>query len=101
MTKTEREIYLKAIDFYGDVFQAVKTVEEMAELTQQLSKYIIKKHCKPEKLLEEYVDVMIMLEQLAVIFDWDEKTILAQKRVKMTRLQRRVDNGHKNYLAGS
>ena len=100
MTKTEREIYLKAIDFYGDVFQAVKTIEEMAEFTQQLSKYIIKKG-KPEKLLEEYVDVMIMLEQLAVIFDWDEKTILAQKRVKMTRLQRRVDNGHKNYLAGS
>jgi hypothetical protein len=97
--KTEEQEFLEyCINYFGVNKQEVVAIEEMAELTQQLSKFIINHSNKSrEKLLEEFVDVTIMLNQLKIIFGITDEEIETNKNFKLTRLgiyiQRRIDAG--------
>lgn len=52
-------------DFYGLEHQCVKCLEEMAELSVELAKYLQGDNMvSPVKLREELADVTIMVEQL-------------------------------------
>lgn len=53
-------------DFYGLEHQCVKCLEEMAELSVELAKYLQGDNTEvsPVKLREELADVTIMVEQL-------------------------------------
>jgi NTP pyrophosphatase (non-canonical NTP hydrolase) len=67
----KRENYLqtlhRAIMHYGEDLQQIVAMEEMAELTQQISKML--RHCGDlEHLAEEIADVQIMLDQLVMIY---------------------------------
>ena len=80
-----QEIYKSAITKYGEHTQIDMAIEEMAELTQALSKY---KRGKSHNVEEEIADVEIMLEQMRLIFD--SKKVDEIKQEKIVRLDKRV-----------
>lgn len=84
----EMAIYEAAITKWGDKAQILMAVEEMAELTKALLKYL-RYGERPEVLdsiMEERADVEIMLNQLHVIFgDCSE-----QECAKLSRLENRI-----------
>lgn len=79
------EIYQEAIKTWGPHMQIDMCIEEMAELTQALVKY---KRGKGDlhNIAEEIADVSIMLEQMIVVFDCNNKTV-NYKRFKLARLK--------------
>lgn len=62
------EIYEKALEKWGHGLQLVKTIEELGELIQEVSKVLIDhetgEFVKVDKLAEEIADVEIMLDQI-------------------------------------
>lgn len=81
------------IEFFGEQKQQAVAVEEMAELTQQLCKFMIgHSNAKRENLVEEFVDVTIMLNQIKIIFEITDEEISSARAFKLERL--------KNYIAG-
>ena len=88
----------RAIDTYGEIRQVDKCVEEMSELTKALLKL---RYAKPtgveadilrDAVSEEMADVEIMLEQLHMIYQNDNK-VNEYRQKKIERLERRL-NGH-------
>lgn len=63
MTEEQKAICHKIAEHYGEKHQMLKAVEEMAELTQAIMKYI-DNPAKWDDLLEELADVLIMTEQI-------------------------------------
>lgn len=98
--ESEQEFLRYCIEYFGVYKQEIVAIEEMAELTQQLSKFVINhKNKNREKVLEEFVDVQIMLNQLKIIFEITDEEIETSKNFKLTRLgiyiQKRIDEGIK------
>ena len=92
MTYGERErIYKKAIDTYGPFNQTVIAMEEMSELIKELSKNYRGKQNK-EAIAEEVSDVIIMMEQLCMIYSIKEE-VEVWKRRKLDRLDKGLQNG--------
>lgn len=90
MTYEERRaVYFAAIDHYGSDSQILMAVEEMAELTKELAKTFRPNETTTEKLVDEIADVVVMLEQLRLIFDVNEEV---QERIdfKVQRLAQRI-----------
>lgn len=83
-----QEILQRAIDKYGKQMQMVVAMEEMAELTKELSKAL---RGKPNttSIAEEIADVEIMLEQIKIIFDCEEY-VHDMEDYKLKRLSRRL-----------
>ena len=73
--------------------QMVVAIEELSELQKELSKYLRNKLDK-SNLLEEYVDVLIMMEQIKLLFDFQNKDIEMVKNYKLNRLQERYTNNN-------
>ena len=78
-----RDIYTAAVKKFGKEHQLVLCMEEMAELTKELSKNIT-------NISEEMDDVEIMLEQLRVIFG-NRSEVDTIKAEKLLRLADRVE----------
>lgn len=89
-----REDFLKeCIEYFGETKQQAVCVEEMAELTQQLCKFMIDHPNKSrEKLVEEYVDVLIMLNQMKIIFNITDEEVENGKVFKLARLKKFIDS---------
>ncbi len=77
MTEQQKEmaIYERAVDLFGEEVQVNKAIEELAELTQALSKWLTYNNTGignikaiEENIALERADVAIMLNQLDVIF---------------------------------
>lgn len=98
-------VYEKAQDFYGNVRQAVKCIEEMSELTKVLTKMICEgvithneinfnenpiNSSERRHLIEEIVDVALMLEQIKFMFDIDNNEIKCETKIKVDRLLKRI-----------
>ena len=83
-----QEILQRAIDKYGKQMQMVVAMEEMAELTKELSKAL---RGKPNttSIAEEIADVEIMLGQIKIIFDCEEY-VHDMEDYKLKRLSRRL-----------
>ncbi|MGL5440816.1 MAG: hypothetical protein ACRDA4_10640 [Filifactoraceae bacterium] len=64
----EKDIYKAAILEFGENAQKVKSIEEMAELTQALIKEILNGKGS-SNVEEEIADVQIMLNQLKMMYD--------------------------------
>ena len=69
--------------------QAIVAIEELAEFQKELIKYIRGKLDK-SNLLEEYVDAMIMMEQMKILFELKDEDIQKFKNWKLTRLEERM-----------
>lgn len=85
------ENYKTIINNYGESKQKIKAIEEMSELQKELCKDILHKG-KKENITEEMADVEIMLNQLKIIFDNEEKVKeIIEEKIKRTK--ERIKNG--------
>lgn len=87
--KNDFEILETAINTYGAEKQTMVAIEEMSELTKELIKNMRGNHNIVE-ITEEMADVMIMLEQLLIIYDIDLKSVEKFMDLKLGRLEQRL-----------
>lgn len=87
-------IYDKIIKKFGEEKQIVVAIEELSELQKALCKYLRNKELT-YNLLEEIADVTIMLEQLKIIFDIDDKQVVEEIYKKELRIEERYLKGEK------
>lgn len=97
MTPWETAICQRAVEAYGKEHQLIICMEEMAELTKELTKNL-RGRCNLQDISEEVADVEIMLEQVKVIFDLKEE-ISEAKEAKLLRLQKHIvrNTGEQDY----
>ena len=86
VTEGGYKTYEKAIETYGKEMQMIVAMEEMSELTKELSKCLRKKEAN---VAEEMADVMIMLQQLLIIFNNEREVELIMQQ-KIDRLRNRL-----------
>lgn len=78
----------QAVDTYGKEHQLTVCMEEMAELTKELSKNIRGLDNLPQ-IAEEIADVEVMLEQLKIIFGIRD-SVADVKDLKLIRLNKTI-----------
>lgn len=83
-----RDTYTAAVEAYGKHSQLIMAMEEMAELTKELSKNI-RGAQNITAISEEIADVEIMLEQLKVIFS-NRAEVDRERSEKLKRLAGRL-----------
>ena len=89
MTYEEREpVYLNALVHFGYLKQMVKCLEELAECQQAIAKVILGGE-NFDHMAEEIADAIIMLEQMRMMFNIDEK-VSAYMAAKVRRLDKRL-----------
>jgi hypothetical protein len=95
----EDEILSSAIAHFGENAQIIKSIEEMSELSTELSRYL-NRDLDPyaaglvfveRKVIEELADVMIMCKQLQMIFEGHSPLADSVDRWKAKKLQRLDD----------
>lgn len=87
--KTISEILNRAIQTYGRHSQIWMAVEETAELNNALAKFQRGRN-NDQDVITEIADVIIMTEQLAIMFGQDK--VRAEVLRKLARLNSRLDN---------
>lgn len=87
---TKDEILKSAIERYGNTYQLIISMEEMAELTKELSKFLRGAH-NEDAIAEEIADVRIMLDQLEIMFDCAGAAAVYEA-AKVERLRRRLED---------
>lgn len=80
----DKEIYLKAINTFGENQQIIKAIEELGELSTALARHFTKNESSAN-INEEIADVEIMISQLRLIFSNAE--IDHHKKEKLERLK--------------
>lgn len=89
---TEPELlYKAAIAKFGTRHQVIKAIEEMAELTVELTKYLNGHQMRIKELRFEIIDVLITVTQLEKIFIPDETELFGMIETKLAKLQRLVN----------
>lgn len=93
MEEKERiEIYKQAIESWGVQNQVLMVMEESGEMLNALAKFNRGRSTEAE-IRTELADVWILMEQMAVVFGWDE--FQAEKERKLQRLKKRLEDGFK------
>jgi len=64
----QSNIYRELVDKFGQKHQMYVLVEEMGEATAAISQFLNRNRDVEEEMLEEIADVVIMLEQMKVIY---------------------------------
>ena len=82
---TDLEIYKRLRAQNGDTAQLVVAVEELSELTKEITKCLRSKG-NIDHLAEEVADVEIMVEQVKLIFNVQDKVEVA-RQIKLQRLE--------------
>lgn len=93
-----KEILKKAIKHYGTHNQMLKCIEECGELSRAVSRILIELSSgdcfttkeSEENLYEEMADVIIMLRQMAMIFQCEGR-VQVQIAKKIDRLKERLE----------
>ena len=94
-----KEILQKAIDTYGTHNQMLKCIEECGELSRAVSRILIELSSgdgfttkeSEENLHEELADVLIMIEQMIMMFDCGDEVFVQQVK-KINRLKERLNS---------
>lgn len=81
----EKELYELAIKKWGKDLQLIMVMEEMSELTKELSKHL-RNGYNFNNIAEEVADVEIMLEQIKVVFSFPRR-VEWHKEKKLKRLK--------------
>lgn len=84
----ETHILQKAIDRWGEDAQTKMVLEEMSELQKEICKRW-RGRDNQDAIAEETADVEIMLDQLKMMLDIQEK-VRAYRKAKLERLQERL-----------
>lgn len=83
------QLYNKVREKRGEALVALKAIEEMGELSAVLSKFLGEDETLLPNVQEEIADVLIMMEQLRLIFF---PTMVDRKKdEKLARLERRAN----------
>jgi len=85
--KIDKEIYKALEKKYGQEHQVTVCIEELAELTKALTKYLRNHETHPMIMIEEIADVEICLAQMKIFFDM-RNGVDFFKDFKMKRLQK-------------
>lgn len=88
----EKELY-KELLLLNSSAQMIVAIEELSELQKELTKALRNKIDRVA-ILEEYVDVMIMLEQIKILYELNDKDINLMKKMKLDRLRERLENNN-------
>lgn len=90
------DILEQAVAKYGKHAQVLQAIEEMSELTKELLKNINRGKENRKEIAEETADVMIMLYQIAMIYDKEDKNfsdiVFDTMIKKIKRLKKRMDD---------
>ena len=94
MTQAEKDLYERNIQYHGIEQETTIAMEECSELIQAISK------CKRygcidkyrENLIEEIADVLIIINELQLIYDISDSDIENIKNTKMDRMDYRIKN---------
>lgn len=79
----------KAIESWGESLQVDMAIEEMAELTKELLKQ--RRYGYNQKnIAEELADVIIMIEQMIMLYDMNNE-VENQIKYKLQRLEKRLN----------
>lgn len=84
---TDKDLYNKLIERFGDKHQLAVAVEECAELSKELTKAIRGKG-NDMRIAEEIADVFICLKQVAMMFGIDREMVNIFKEFKLARLRK-------------
>lgn len=100
MRKDFEEHYKNFLSSWGYDAQAFMAIEEMSELTKELSKrYRKRQDYNEEDLIEEIADVLNMVEQLEVYFGESKVEKVREEKIKrtLTRLNKwKEEQGEQN-----
>lgn len=88
-TSGQRSIMAEIISYYGHEPQKMMLLEEMIELQKEIF------HYDPdlEAITEEVADVLIMLEQIQMMYHISETKLHKITNEKLHRQLRRIENG--------
>ena len=94
MTQAEKDLYERNIKYHGIEQETTIAMEECSELIQAISK------CKRygcinkyrENLIEEMADVLIMIDELKMIYQISDVDISDIRQYKMNRQSYRIKN---------
>lgn len=84
------DISKKAIQHYGETIQMFVAIEEMSELTKELTKHMRGEDNK-EAMTEEIADVYIMIEQVMYMNEISLNDVVEKMHEKLNRLKERMD----------
>lgn len=87
---TYQEIFNKAISTYGEKAQKLMAIEEMSELTKEICKDFRGKLDR-EHLIEEMADVLIMLDQMLLLYKISGEEVGLMRIKKVERLKERLE----------
>lgn len=93
-----KDVLQKAIKHYGTHNQMLKCIEECGELSRAVSRVLTELSSgdgftteeSQENLYEELADVLIMIEQMIIMFDCGDEVFIQQVK-KMKRLKERLE----------
>ena len=83
------DVLENAIHTYGVSLQLVIAIEEMAELTQAISKSFRGEENRDD-IIGEVADVIVMLEQIILIYNLDHQDIENMIQERLARLERKL-----------
>ena len=94
MTQTEKDLYERNIQYHGIEQETTIAMEECSELIKAISK------CKRygcvdkyrDNLIEEIADVLIIINELQLIYDISDNDIENIKKYKIDRMDYRIKN---------
>ena len=87
MINYDDETLFQAIQRFGFDKQALVAVEELSELQKEILKSVNRRQNNRDHLKEELVDVLIMLRQLVLIYDFMPEELNEIANEKMERLK--------------
>lgn len=84
------DTYKQAIETYGVRAQKLMAIEEMSELTKEICKDFRGKLDR-EHLIEEMADVLIMLDQMLLLYKISGEEVGLMRIKKVERLKERLE----------
>ena len=84
--KINKDLLQKVIDKYGTTLQSTVAMEELAELIKEISK-VIRGNKNADGMIEEIADVLIMIEQLKLMYNISDEEIESEISDKMYRTE--------------
>lgn len=91
MTNGEQTIMQQAYEHYGKQTQIIVCIEELSELTKELTKHLRDSETSLNGITEEVADVSIVLDEIKMIFGI-HSGVESIRAEKLKRLQCRIDN---------
>ena len=95
MTQAEKDLYERNIQYHGIEQETTIAMEECSELIKAISKCkryggFIDNH--RDNLIEEIADVLIIINELQLIYDISDNDIENIKKYKIDRMDYRIKN---------